>query len=84
MTCLCSNEVGKKRIDIASAIFNGVGTTIKIEEEHMQAATVICASGIAFWMRLIRATTQGEYNWALMRKKPCRCLCKLPWEQRVF
>lgn len=59
MTCLCSNEVGQKRIDIASAIFNGVGTSIKIEEEHMQAATVICASGIAFWMRLIRATTQG-------------------------
>ena len=25
----------------------------------MRAATVICASGIAFWMRLIRATTQG-------------------------
>ena len=25
----------------------------------MQAATVICASGVAFWMRLIRATTQG-------------------------
>ena len=59
MTCLCSNEVGKKRIDIAIAIFNAVGTSIKIEEEHMQAATVICASGIAFWMRLIRATTQG-------------------------
>ena len=59
MSCLCSNEVGKKRIDIATAIFNAVGTSIKIEEEHMQAATVICASGIAFWMRLIRATTQG-------------------------
>ena len=25
----------------------------------MQAATVICASGIAFWMRLIRASTQA-------------------------
>ena len=25
----------------------------------MQAATVVCASGIAFWMRLIRATTQA-------------------------
>lgn len=59
MTCLCSNEVGEKRIAIASAIFNGLGTSIIIEEEHMQAATVICASGIAFWMRLIRATTQG-------------------------
>ncbi len=59
MTCLCSNEAGKKRIDIASAIFNRLGTSIIIEEEHMQAATVLCASGIAFWMRLIRATTQG-------------------------
>ncbi|MDB9987857.1 pyrroline-5-carboxylate reductase [Flavobacteriaceae bacterium] len=59
MTCICSNRVGEKRIDIASAIFNGLGTSIIIEEEHMQAATVICASGIAFWMRLIRAMTQG-------------------------
>ena len=59
MTCLCSNKVGEKTIDIAMAIFNGLGTSIKIAEEHMQAATVICASGIAFWMRLIRATTQG-------------------------
>ena len=59
MTCLCSNELGKKRIAIAEAIFNKLGTTMIIPEEQMQAATVICASGIAFWMRLIRATTQG-------------------------
>jgi len=59
VTCLCSNNKGKDRINIASAIFNGLGTSIKIPEEQMQAATVICASGIAFWMRLIRATTQG-------------------------
>ena len=32
---------------------------MEIPEEQLQAATVICASGIAFWMRLIRATTQG-------------------------
>ncbi|MBU79607.1 MAG: pyrroline-5-carboxylate reductase [Flavobacteriales bacterium] len=59
MTCLCSNNKGNKRIDIASAIFNSLGTSTIIEEKHMQAATVLCASGIAFWMRLIRATTQG-------------------------
>ncbi len=59
MTCICSNEVGKKRIQIAEAIFNKLGTSLSIPEEQMQAATVICASGIAFWMRLIRATTQG-------------------------
>lgn len=59
MTCICSNEKGKKRVNVALAIFNRLGTSIEIPEEQMQAATVICASGIAFWMRLIRATTQG-------------------------
>lgn len=59
MTCICSNELGKKRIDLAKAIFNRMGHSMEIPEEQMQAATVICASGIAFWMRLIRATTQG-------------------------
>ncbi len=59
MTCLCSNEKGKQRLAIAEAIFNRLGTTISIPEQQMQAATVVCASGIAFWMRLIRATTQA-------------------------
>lgn len=59
MTCLCSNEAGKKRIELAKAIFNRMGHSLEIPESQMQAATVICASGIAFWMRLIRATTQG-------------------------
>ncbi|MFD1096416.1 pyrroline-5-carboxylate reductase [Salegentibacter chungangensis] len=59
MTCLCSNEKGQKRIAIAEAIFNRLGTSIIIPENKMQAATVICASGVAFWMRLIRATSQG-------------------------
>jgi len=59
MTCLCANEPGKKRIDLAKAIYNRMGHSMEIPESQMQAATVICASGIAFWMRLIRATTQG-------------------------
>jgi pyrroline-5-carboxylate reductase len=59
MTCICSNEAGKKRIELATAIFNRMGHSMAIPESQMQAATVICASGVAFWMRLIRATTQG-------------------------
>lgn len=59
MTCICSNEKGKSRIDLAMAIFNKMGHSLEIPENQMQAATVICASGVAFWMRLIRATTQG-------------------------
>jgi len=59
MTCLCSNAKGQQRIKVAEAIFNRLGTSISIPETQMQAATVVCASGIAFWMRLIRATTQA-------------------------
>jgi pyrroline-5-carboxylate reductase len=59
MTCLCANAAGQERIDLAKAIFEQLGHALPIPERQMQAATVICASGVAFWMRLIRATTQG-------------------------
>jgi pyrroline-5-carboxylate reductase len=59
MTCMCSNKQGEKRIKIAEAIFNRLGHSLSIPESQMQAATVVCASGVAFWMRLIRATTQA-------------------------
>ncbi|MBU3012593.1 pyrroline-5-carboxylate reductase [Polaribacter vadi] len=59
MTCISSNTKGKEKVAIAKTIFNSLGTSLEIPEEQLQAATVICASGIAFWMRLIRATTQG-------------------------
>ncbi len=58
MTCLSYNG-GEESIKTAQAIFNVLGKTLIIEDELMQAATVLGASGIAFWMRLIRATTQG-------------------------
>ncbi|WP_299685126.1 pyrroline-5-carboxylate reductase [uncultured Dokdonia sp.] len=59
MTCLCGNAQGEQRIKTAAIIFNELGHTLQIPESQMQAATVVCASGIAFWMRLIRATTQA-------------------------
>ncbi|UTD14146.1 pyrroline-5-carboxylate reductase [Tenacibaculum mesophilum] len=59
MTCLSGNTQKKEDLKIATTIFNQLGTSMIIHEDQMQAATVICASGIAFWMRLIRATTQA-------------------------
>ena len=59
MTCICSNEKAILKLNMAIKIFDTLGTTLVIPEKQMQAATVICASGIAFWMRLIRATTQA-------------------------
>ena len=59
MTCMAHNGIRPDHQKEVEEIFSCVGKTLWIEEELMQAATVVCASGIAFWMRFIRATTQG-------------------------
>ncbi|MFV0541147.1 MAG: pyrroline-5-carboxylate reductase [Aestuariibaculum sp.] len=59
MTCIAPNKNAEDKVDLVKNVFNELGTTMVISEDLVQAATVICASGIAFWMRLVRATTQG-------------------------
>ncbi|PCJ86418.1 MAG: pyrroline-5-carboxylate reductase [Flavobacteriales bacterium] len=59
MTCLSADESSKKYTQIAKEIFDTVGTTLVIPEEHMGAATALCACGVAFFLRAIRAASQG-------------------------
>jgi pyrroline-5-carboxylate reductase len=59
MTCLAFNQKSRGVAEEVVALFDCLGSTLIIEEELMAAATVLCASGIAFYMRFIRAATQG-------------------------
>ncbi|MFU8812573.1 MAG: pyrroline-5-carboxylate reductase [Balneolaceae bacterium] len=59
MTCLCADESDRAALDEATTIFGAVGRTIVIMEEQMTAATALCACGIAFFLRSIRAASQG-------------------------
>ncbi len=59
MTYIRSNQKAQLKLNIAHKIFNLLGATLVIPEHQTQAATVVCVSGIAFWMRMIRATTQA-------------------------
>lgn len=59
MTCLASNNPNCRAVNIAQAIFATVGETLVIAEEEMIAATALGACGIAFFMRAIRAASQG-------------------------
>lgn len=59
MTCLAFNKKSEEQKEQVLEMFNCMGNTLMIEEELMPAATVLCASGIAFFMRFIRAATQG-------------------------
>ncbi len=59
MTCLCTANATTKQMKDIQNIFNALGETLIIEERLMKAATVLAASGIAFFMRYLRAATQG-------------------------
>lgn len=59
MTCLASADKDEKGIQIAKEIFDTVGKTIVIAEDDMIAATALGACGVAFFLRAIRAASQG-------------------------
>ena len=59
MTCLASNAADESAIVLTKSIFDTVGKTLVIAEDEMIAATALGACGIAFFMRAIRAASQG-------------------------
>jgi pyrroline-5-carboxylate reductase len=59
MTCLASDEISLPEVRVAEAIFESMGRTMLIQEEQMVPATALCACGIAFFLRAIRAASQG-------------------------
>lgn len=59
MTCICSKYTSKEQEEVISKLFNLLGVSVKINEELMEAATVLGACGIAFVFRFIRAMMQG-------------------------
>lgn len=59
MTCICTTAQWKDRIGEVTQLFELVGETVIINEEQMTSATALCACGIAFFLRAIRAASQG-------------------------
>ena len=59
MTCITTNSNWKEHINKVQQLFELVGETAIINEEKMTSATALCACGIAFFLRSIRAASQG-------------------------
>lgn len=59
MTCMCGNSLSEEHLPKVEEMFKSLGETLIIEERLMKAATVLAASGVAFFLRYIRAATQG-------------------------
>ncbi len=59
MTCLCTHTTEEASKQYVQEIFKSIGNAIYIDENLMNAATVIDACGIAYVLRFIRAMIQG-------------------------
>jgi len=57
MTCIAGGSEQARAV--AVRVFDSVGPTMKIDEEQMVPATALCACGIAFFLRAVRAAAQG-------------------------
>jgi len=59
MTCVATEPGDELGLSLARLLFDAVGRTLRIDEEMMTPATALCACGIAFLLRTIRAAAQG-------------------------
>ncbi len=59
MTRISAENKSGEGLKAAEEIFNQVGKTLIIDEELMIPATALCACGIAFFLRAVRAASQG-------------------------
>ena len=59
MTCLAANDLGAAVLPRVQTLFDALGATLVVLEEMMVPATALCACGIAYFLRVIRAASQG-------------------------
>jgi pyrroline-5-carboxylate reductase len=59
MTCISTNNADHAGLDEVKTLFEAMGKVVVIEEALMVPATALCACGIAFFLRAIRAASQG-------------------------
>ena len=57
MTCIAGENEGA--VEAVRVLFEPLGQTMVIKEHLMPAATILAACGIAFFLRFIRAVSQG-------------------------
>jgi pyrroline-5-carboxylate reductase len=57
MTCIAGEE--EEAVQTVQSLFDPLGQTMVIKEHLMPAATILAACGIAFFLRFIRAVSQG-------------------------
>jgi pyrroline-5-carboxylate reductase len=59
VTCISHTGAGPEELKLVTDLFDKIGTTMTIDEDLMESATILGACGIAYVLRFIRAMIQG-------------------------
>ncbi len=59
VTCICHSGAKNEQLQLVKSLFDITGTTMIIDEDLMESATILGACGIAYVLRFIRAMIQG-------------------------
>ncbi len=59
MTCLAAADEAAAALEQARTLFGALGETLILTESMMTPATALCACGVAFFLRCVRAASQG-------------------------
>ncbi|MBC8322908.1 MAG: pyrroline-5-carboxylate reductase [Candidatus Marinimicrobia bacterium] len=59
MTCLAAKDEQNESINLVKNIFDKLGRTLIVKESLIAPATALCGSGLAFFLRAVRAASQG-------------------------
>jgi len=59
MTCIASTDEHSKSLTIVKKLFDQLGQTLIVKESLIAPATSLCGSGLAFFLRAVRAASQG-------------------------
>ena len=59
MTCIAADKEDSESLELTCEYFKLVGEVLKIPERLIGSATILAACGVAFFMRYIRAASQG-------------------------
>jgi pyrroline-5-carboxylate reductase len=59
VSCICHIGASTEDVVAVKRLFDSIGTTMTIDEDLMQSATILGACGVAYVLRFIRAMIQG-------------------------
>jgi len=59
ITCVAYNGTNKQKFESVESLLSNIGTVMRINEDLMEAATVLSGCGVAYVLRFIRAMVQG-------------------------